>query len=131
MLSTVAGNRIGKTTVAGKPKTRVSRDAVKAGRYIREGRRRSASSQSADAKTSNPKYGHGEYVRIEIVAEADHATSIWMRVERCDDERAIVYGTIDDETSQGLGNALRSGARLGASYRQIRERRGAATVAPG
>ncbi len=73
--------------------------------------------------TPASKYRHGEYVRIEMVAGGTQARSIWMRVDHCDDKRAIVYGTIDDETSQRLGNTLRSGAKLGASYRQVREHR--------
>lgn len=79
--------------------------------------------QRDDAVTP-AKYHHGEYVRIEMVTGGAQARSIWMRVERCDDKRAIVYGTIDDETSQKFGNAFRSGAKLGASYRQVREIRG-------
>lgn len=77
--------------------------------------------QRGDAVTPVSKYQHGEYVRIEMGTGGAQARSIWMRVERCDDKRAIVYGTIDDETSQKFGKALRSGAKLGASYRQVRE----------
>ena len=44
---------------------------------------------------------------------------IWVRVERCDRERRIVFGIIESAT-QGLSKALMSGSRLGVSYDLVR-----------
>jgi len=49
--------------------------------------------------------------------------SIWMYVDHCDDKHAIVFGTIDSEPSEWLGDAVRSGEKLAVSYRQVREHR--------
>ena len=63
----------------------------------------------------------GDLLRIQLYSEtAKRCPSVWMRVERCDDEHRIVYGTIDDE-SAGLGKALGRGAKLAASYHQVQE----------
>jgi len=73
---------------------------------------------------SPPKYQQGDYMRVELLpAVADSSTSIWMFVDHCDDQHAIVFGTIDSEPSEWLGDALRSGAKLAVSYAQIREHR--------
>jgi hypothetical protein len=70
------------------------------------------------------KYQHGDYLRVELLSEVPgRSMSIWMYVDHCDDKHAIVFGTIDSEPSEWLGNKLRSGARLAASYNQIREHR--------
>ena len=74
--------------------------------------------------TDNVRYRRGDYVRVEILAAISRAPiSVWMRVDSCDDRHSIVYGTIDDQSSTGLGTALASGAKLGATYRQVKERR--------
>lgn len=48
-----------------------------------------------------------------------------MCVDHSDDKHAIVFGTIDDDNSHGLGKALSSGAKLAASYVRVRECRAA------
>lgn len=69
-----------------------------------------------------PAYNQGDHVRVELLSGNAGATvSVWIRVEHCDDQHAIVFGTIDGEIPQGIGNALRRGATLAASYRQVRE----------
>jgi hypothetical protein len=69
-----------------------------------------------------PEYSHGEYVRIEVFG-VPRPISVWMRVEYCDEKNRVVYGTVDDERSQRFGRTLRSGAKLAATYLQVRERR--------
>jgi hypothetical protein len=70
-----------------------------------------------------PEYRHGEYVRIEVASRLPHPISVWMRVEYCDDKRRILYGVVDDDGSRQFGEELRSGAKLAATFRQVRERR--------
>ena len=63
----------------------------------------------------------GDLLRVQLYSEtAKQSPSVWMRVERCDDEHRIVYGTIDDE-STGLGKALSRGAKIAAGYHQVQE----------
>jgi len=70
------------------------------------------------------RYHHGDYLRVELLSGvADSSMSIWMYVDHCDDKHAIVFGTIDSEPSEWLGDAVRSGEKLAVSYRQVREHR--------
>src|SRR6476620_214242 len=71
-----------------------------------------------------PRYRQGDYLRVELgLGVAGSSVSIWMYVDHCDDKHAIVFGAIDGEPSEWLGNALRRGAKLAVSYRQVREHR--------
>jgi hypothetical protein len=72
---------------------------------------------------ATPTYQQGDYLRIELSQVAGRSMSIWMYVDHCDDQHAIVFGTIDIEPSEWLGSAFRSGAKLAVSYRQVREHR--------
>jgi len=71
-----------------------------------------------------PRFNLGDRLRIELCSgHAVTAVSVWICVDHCDDQREIVFGTVDSEPSQQLGRAFRCGAKLAASYRQVRERR--------
>ena len=71
-----------------------------------------------------PKYRKGDYLRVELFSGvAGSSMSIWIYVDHCDDQHAIVFGTIDTEPSKWLGNSLRSGAKVAVEYRQVREHR--------
>jgi hypothetical protein len=70
------------------------------------------------------KYRKGDYLRVELFSGvAGSSMSIWIYVDHCDDQHAIVFGTIDTEPSKWLGNSLRSGAKVAVEYRQVREHR--------
>ena len=69
------------------------------------------------------QYCYGEYVRIEISSGSVDPVSVWVRVEHSDDQHRLVYGTVDDQTSNRWGRAFSSGSKLGASYQRVRERR--------
>jgi hypothetical protein len=77
-------------------------------------------------RCSLPKYGPGDYVRIQIMFGGHDAASVWMCVDHRDDEHSIVFGTIDDDSSQRLGKALTTGSKLAASFHRVREDRAAA-----
>ena len=84
---------------------------------------RAVAAESASINGCASKYSRGEYVLIEIMSGGNNAISVWMRVDHSDDERSLVFGTIDDDDSYGLGHALRSGAKLAASYGRVLESR--------
>jgi hypothetical protein len=64
----------------------------------------------------------GDYVKVEF---PDGATGIgewmWMRVERCDRQRRLVFGTLDNEPLSDYGAKVELGSELAVSRSQIRE----------
>ncbi len=48
-----------------------------------------------------------------------HPLPIWLRVERCDYERRIFFGTVESGSPE-LSRALATGSRLGVSYDLVR-----------
>lgn len=69
-----------------------------------------------------PRYERGDYVKVEF---SDKATGIgewmWMRVDRCDDRRQLVFGQLDNEPVNDYGVNLQPGSELAVSYSQVRE----------
>jgi len=69
-------------------------------------------------------YEPGDYVKVEV---PDEATGIcewmWVRVIRRDDEKQVVYGTLDNEPVGDYGGKLELGSELAVSYAQIRDHR--------
>jgi hypothetical protein len=68
------------------------------------------------------QYEPGDYVKVEF---PDPATGVgewmWVRVARCDDERQVVFGTLDNEPIRDYGGKIELGSELAVSYAQIRE----------
>lgn len=71
-----------------------------------------------------PRYEEGDFVKVEF---ADEATRIgewmWVRVHHCDDEKRLVFGTLDSVPLNDHGKKLKPGAELAISFAQIREHR--------
>lgn len=69
-----------------------------------------------------PVYQRGDYVKVEF---PDETTGIgewmWMIVDHCDDEKGLVYGTLDNEPVNEYGGKVKLGSQLAVSYAQIRE----------
>lgn len=69
-------------------------------------------------------YEQGDYVKVEFL---DETTGIgewmWVRVCRCDDEKRLVFGTLDNAPLNDCGGRLRLGAELGISFDLVREHR--------
>jgi hypothetical protein len=92
------------------------------------GRTRRATREFPSKSVKQPEGGTGvsigrpgDLLRIQLYSGASmQDCSLWMRVDRCDDQHRIVYGTID-VASSGLGRALSRGAKLAASYNSVRE----------
>jgi hypothetical protein len=69
-----------------------------------------------------PTYERDDYVKVEF---QDETTVIgewmWMRVHRCDDEKQLVFGTLDNEPVNDYEGKIELGSELAVSYSQIRE----------
>jgi hypothetical protein len=69
-----------------------------------------------------PTYEPGDYVKVEF---PDEATGIgewmWMRVDRRDDEKRLVFGTLDNEPLNDYAGKVKLGSQLAVSYVQVRE----------
>jgi hypothetical protein len=69
-----------------------------------------------------PKYESGDYIKVEFADEtAGVGEWMWVRVDRCDEVRQIVFGTLDNVPLNDYGNKLKLGAELAISFTQIRE----------
>jgi hypothetical protein len=69
-----------------------------------------------------PTYERGDYVKVEF---QDETTVIgewmWVRVRHCDDEKQLVFGTLDNEPLDDYEGKIDLGSELAVSYSQIRE----------
>lgn len=69
-------------------------------------------------------YNRGDYVKVEF---EDKTTGIgewmWVRVLRCDEEKQLVFGMLDNEPVNEYGDTLAVGSELAVSYSRIREHR--------
>ena len=67
-------------------------------------------------------YNVGDYVKMEFL---DKATGIgewmWLRVSRCDDDRQLVFGTLDSEPLNDYDGKVALGSELAVSFSKIRE----------
>ena len=71
-----------------------------------------------------PLYAQGDYIKVEF---PDETTGIgewmWVRVTRCDQEKQLVFGILDNEPLNDCGGKIELGTELAVSYSQIREHR--------
>lgn len=69
-----------------------------------------------------PIYERGDYVKVEF---PDEATGIgewmWVRVHHCDDEKQLVFGTLDNEPVNDYDSKIELGSELAISYSRIRD----------
>jgi hypothetical protein len=70
------------------------------------------------------KYDSGDYVKVEF---SDEATGVgewlWFRVDRCDDEKRLLYGRLDNEPLNDYHGEVGLGAEVAVSFSEIREHR--------
>jgi hypothetical protein len=68
------------------------------------------------------RYEPGDYVKVEF---PDEATGIgewmWVRVTRLDDEKQIVFGTLDNQPIGDYAGKIELGSELAVSYNRIRD----------
>lgn len=71
-----------------------------------------------------PIYERGDYVKVEF---PDEATGIgewmWVRITRCDEEKQVVFGILDNEPVNDYEGKLGLGSELAVRYSQVREHR--------
>jgi hypothetical protein len=69
-----------------------------------------------------PIYAQGDYVKVEFT---DATTGIgewmWVRVTRCDPEKQLVFGVLDNEPLNVYEGELGIGSELAVSYSQVRD----------
>ncbi len=68
------------------------------------------------------RYESDDYVKVEIVDEATKQSEwLWVRVDHCDEEKCLVFGTLDNIPV--VNTDLRLGQEIAVSYKNIREHR--------
>jgi hypothetical protein len=66
-------------------------------------------------------YEPGDYVKVEFPDEATGIGEwVWVRVIRRDDEKRIVFGTLDNEPIGEYAGKIVLGSELAVEYSQIR-----------
>lgn len=77
---------------------------------------------NSDARNPQPAYQRGDYVKVEF---PDETTGIgewmWVRVTRCDEEKQLVFGVLDNEPLNDYQGKVGLGTELAVRYSQIRE----------
>jgi hypothetical protein len=69
-------------------------------------------------------YERGDYVKVEFAGEDGLPSEwMWVRVLRCDEQKKLVFGTLDNEPFNDYGGKLKLGSELAVAYSQIREHR--------
>jgi hypothetical protein len=70
------------------------------------------------------RYDRGDYVKVESDSGVQGLPGEWMwvRVDYCDDERQLLFGTPDNEPVVNAEH-LRLGKELAISYAKVREHR--------
>jgi len=75
-------------------------------------------------RVTMPRYAPGDYVKVEF---PDKITGVgewmWVRVIRCDEQKQLVFGTLDNEPLNDYKGQVRLGSELAVSYSQIRDHR--------
>jgi DNA mismatch endonuclease (patch repair protein) len=75
-----------------------------------------------DQRRPMPSYEAGDYVKVEF---PDKPIGIgewmWVRVERCDDEKGLILGRLDNEPLNEYAGKVKRGSQLAVGYSQIRE----------
>ena len=70
-----------------------------------------------------PIYEPGDYIKVEFEGNNGMPGEwMWVRVEHCDAEKQLVFGTLDNEPVVNAGD-MQLGRELAVSYSQIREHR--------
>jgi len=68
------------------------------------------------------RYAQGDYVKVEFEGSDGilPAEWMWVKVDRCDEDRRLVFGWLDNEPLDDVEN-LRLGQELAVSYDKIRD----------
>ncbi len=67
-------------------------------------------------------YQPGDYIKVEFAGEDGMPGEwMWVRVCRCDEQKKLVFGTLDNELVNDYDGKLTVGSELAVSYSQIRD----------
>jgi hypothetical protein len=67
-------------------------------------------------------YERGDYVKVEFPDESTGISEwMWVRVHHCDDQKELVFGTLDNEPVNTYSNNIGLGSEIAVSYANIRE----------
>ena len=71
-----------------------------------------------------PRYEPGDYIKAEFEGEEGMPGEwMWVVVQRNDDKKRLVFGTLDNEPLNDCGGKVKLGSQLVVSYAKIREHR--------
>jgi len=74
-----------------------------------------------------PTYERGDHVKVEFPDETTGVGEwMWMIVDHCDDQKRLVFGTLDNEPLADYAGKVKLGSQLAISYDQVREHKRAA-----
>jgi len=69
-----------------------------------------------------PAYQKGDLIKVEFPDEATGVSEwMWVRVDYCDIEKQLMFGTLDSIPLDATGNRLKIGTELAISIEKIRE----------
>lgn len=70
------------------------------------------------------RYDQGDYIKVEFDSSDNNLPGEWMwvRVHHCDEERQLVFGTLDNEPVVNAED-LQLGEELAINYGKVREHR--------
>jgi hypothetical protein len=69
---------------------------------------------------SMPRYERGDYVKVEFPDEVTGVGEwMWVRVHHCDDEKKLVFGTLDNQSVNDYGGSVELGSELAVAYSKI------------
>jgi hypothetical protein len=78
-----------------------------------------------------PVYERGDSVKVEF---PDETTGIgewmWMIVDNCDDQKRVVFGTLDNEPVNDYGGKVKIGSQLAVNYDKVREHKKSGEFGP-
>lgn len=70
-----------------------------------------------------PTFERGDYVKVEFTDAEMPGEWMWVRVHHCDEEKKVVFGTLDSEPLNDYDREIALDSELVVSYSQIREHR--------
>ncbi len=69
-----------------------------------------------------PIYEPGDFVKVDFKNDRTGESEwMWVRVERVDDEKKLIFGSLDSRPILDHGGKLKLGSQLAISYSNIRE----------
>jgi hypothetical protein len=70
------------------------------------------------------QYEAGDYIKVEFEGEGGMPGEwIWVRVNRCDEQKQLVFGTLDNEPLNDYSSKVKLGSELAISYDRVKEHR--------